>query len=180
MNRTQARRRQRGVALSVVLILLVIMTLLALAGMRGTLLEEKMSGNVLDRELQFQAAEAALRVGEADASTRPLPAAGTGCVKGICSKPDLAVAGDTQRWLAANFWSDTSGTWKEATVNIDNQTTKPRYIVELLDDAVPTWPGCDQEVPVNAACLTPRYRITARSTAPGRSEVILQSNYAAP
>lgn len=180
MNPILAVRRQRGVALSVVLILLVIMTLLALASMRGTLLEEKMSSNVLDRELQFQAAEAALRQGEADASTRPTPAAGTGCLNGICSKPDPAVASDAQRWLAVGFWGDASGKWKQATVNIDNQTTKPRYIVELLDDAVPNWPGCDQEVPISASCLTPRYRITARSTAPGRSEVILQSNYAAP
>jgi type IV pilus assembly protein PilX len=180
MNRIDAYRRQGGVALSVVLILLVVMTLLALASMRGTLLEEKMSSNVLDRELQFQAAEAALREGEAVASTRPMPAAGTGCVDGICSKPDPTVAGDTQRWLAPGFWGDASGKWKEATVNIDGQATKPRFIVELLDDEVPNWPGCDQEIPINPSCLTPRYRVTARSTAPDRAEVILQSNYAAP
>ena len=54
-------KRQRGVALVVVLILLLIVTLLGLASMRGALLEERMSGNLYDRSLSFQAAERALR-----------------------------------------------------------------------------------------------------------------------
>ena len=58
------RRRQSGVALIVVLILLMVMTLLGLASLRGTLMEERMSANLFDRSLAFQAAESALR--EAD------------------------------------------------------------------------------------------------------------------
>src|SRR3546814_12700111 len=68
MNKARLPRsaaQQRGVALVIVLILLLVMTLLGLASMRGTLLEERMSGNLFDRSLAFQAAEAALRPGEA-------------------------------------------------------------------------------------------------------------------
>ena len=54
--------RQRGASLVVVLILLLVMTLLGLAVLRGTLLEERMSANLLDRSQNFQAAEAALTI----------------------------------------------------------------------------------------------------------------------
>ena len=57
--------RQRGASLVVVLILLLVMTLLGLAVLRGTLLEERMSANLLDRSQNFQAAEAALTIIEA-------------------------------------------------------------------------------------------------------------------
>ena len=72
-------RAQRGVALAVVLILLLVMMLLGLASLRGTLMEERMSANQLDRSLSFQAAEAALRKGEevaAGLSASALPGAG--------------------------------------------------------------------------------------------------------
>ncbi|HEY5802340.1 MAG TPA: PilX N-terminal domain-containing pilus assembly protein [Lysobacter sp.] len=59
-----ASRRQRGTVLIVVLILLIVMTLLGLASLRGTLLEERMSAAMFDRSLAFQAAESALRVAE--------------------------------------------------------------------------------------------------------------------
>lgn len=170
--------RQRGVALAVVLILLLVMTLLGLAAMRGTLMEERMSANQYDRSLGFQAAEAALREGEAIAKGKPIPA-GTGCTAGVCSTPQPA---DTPRWLASDAaWTAMS---KEATTfNVGTLTAKPRYIVELMADNVPgascTTSG---DVSQDAACsdVENRYRITARSQAANRAEVILQSNFAAP
>ena len=61
MNRT----RQKGAVLIVSLILLVIMTFIGLAGMEMTGLEEKMAGNMRDRNMAFQAAEASLLEAEA-------------------------------------------------------------------------------------------------------------------
>jgi type IV pilus assembly protein PilX len=58
-------RKQRGVALIVALILLVVATLIGLAASRGTMLQERMSGNTYDRSLAFQRSEAALRAAEA-------------------------------------------------------------------------------------------------------------------
>ncbi len=55
---------ERGSALILSLIFLVIMTLIAVSAMRDTTLQERMAGNLRDRSLAFQAAEASLRDGE--------------------------------------------------------------------------------------------------------------------
>ena len=52
---------QRGASLVVVLILLLVMTLLGLAVLRTTLLDERMSANLRDRSLALQALVASLR-----------------------------------------------------------------------------------------------------------------------
>lgn len=175
---------QRGVALVVVLLLLLVVTLLALASLRNTLLEERMSASVLDRSLAFQAAEAALREGEALAATRPEPAAGSGCSAGLCSEPDPANPADNARWQAAGFWADASGTWREATVEVAGTTAQPRFIVELLDTGLPASGECTTSIDMSpdAACSgsVSRYRITATSGAEGRADVMLQSIYVVP
>ena len=53
--------RQGGAALVVGLILLVVITLVGVAAMQGTSLQEKMAGNLRDSNLSFQASEAVLR-----------------------------------------------------------------------------------------------------------------------
>jgi type IV pilus assembly protein PilX len=57
-------QRQRGVALIISMILLLVLSVIGLAGMEVTGLEEKMAGNMRDRNIAFQAAEATLRDGE--------------------------------------------------------------------------------------------------------------------
>lgn len=176
-----APRRQRGVALAVVLILLLVMTVLVLASIRGTLLKERMSANMLDRSLAFQATEAALREGESLAAKGGTAFPAAGCANGLCAKPAPA---DAPRWLAAGFWADGSGNWRETTVSIGNLTVKPRFIVEPLDDTIPSKGSCTTSVDVSpeAACsgTERRFRITARSQAANRAEVLLQSLYAVP
>jgi len=56
-------RRQRGVALVISLLLFLVVTIVGIAGIRGTILQERMAGGAYDREIGFQAAEAALRIG---------------------------------------------------------------------------------------------------------------------
>ncbi|QSX75156.1 pilus assembly protein [Lysobacter arenosi] len=177
--------RQKGVALFVVLILLVILTLLGLAAMRGTLLEERMSANLLDRGMAFQATEAALREGEEYAESLAVSSfPASGCADGLCSRPDPAVATDNQRWQADGFWDDDSGFWREATVDVGDLTAKPRFIVELLDTTLPASGQCSTSIDVSpdASCSgnERRYRVTAYSHADGRAEVMLQSTYAVP
>lgn len=168
---------QRGVVLAVVLILLVVMSLLAILSLRGTLLQERMAGNMLDRSLAFQAAEAALREGEALARSSGLAVPSSGCVNGVCARP---VAGDPPRWQDESVWASA----REVVVELDGITTRPRYIVELLADDVPPRGMCttSEDVSPDAACTgrERRYRITARSRDAGRAEVILQSHYAVP
>ena len=57
---------QRGVALLIALIFLVILTLLGLTAMQSSVLEEKMAGNLRDRAIAMDAAYAALRDFERD------------------------------------------------------------------------------------------------------------------
>ncbi|MCF6251350.1 MAG: PilX N-terminal domain-containing pilus assembly protein [Methylococcaceae bacterium] len=57
-------KKQAGVVLVVSLIMLLLLTLIGVSGMQSTGLEEKMAGNKRNRNLAFQAAEAALRHAE--------------------------------------------------------------------------------------------------------------------
>lgn len=56
--------KQKGSALIIGLILLLVITILAVSGVRESLLQERMSGNWHDRNMAFQATEGALREGE--------------------------------------------------------------------------------------------------------------------
>lgn len=174
------RSNQRGVALVVVLILLLVMTLLGLASLRGTVMEERMSAGIYDRGLGFQAAEAALREAEALAMTKPaFPA--SGCAAGLCAERAVLTAG------AATRWEDPLTPWRNAATDMDVDSdgdgtfvaNNPQFVIEAMGDA-PNWPGCDREIPINASCMSPRFRITARSNEANRAQVILQSNVSTP
>ena len=56
--------KQKGVALITTLFLLLLMMIIGMAGMRTTTLEEKMSANLRDKTIAFQAAESALKEAE--------------------------------------------------------------------------------------------------------------------
>ncbi len=60
-----SRRHQQGAALVIGLIILVVLTLIGVQAMRTNIVQERMAGNMRERNVAFQAAEAALRVGEA-------------------------------------------------------------------------------------------------------------------
>lgn len=57
-------RRQKGITLIVGLIPLLVMTMLGLTAVQVTTQQERMAGNLRDRNIAFQAAESALREGE--------------------------------------------------------------------------------------------------------------------
>ena len=160
---------QRGAALLTVLLLLLIMTLLGLASLRSGLLEERMTGNLYDRGIGFQTAEAALREAEAAlvALPRPIPA-----FTGVGGLYPLPVADATPRWI------DGATVWRNA-ADLGGASTavRARFIIEEMGPA-PTWIGCDRVVPMDPSCMTGRFRITAVSQAAGRAQVMLQSNYA--
>lgn len=66
--------RQNGAVLIVTLIMLLLMTLLAIGSMRGTVLQERMAGNLRDENLAFQAAEMAQREAEQAAKNKSVTA----------------------------------------------------------------------------------------------------------
>jgi type IV pilus assembly protein PilX len=183
------RKHEAGVTMIVALILLVIMTLIGLAGVRAVALEERMTSNTFDRALGFQGTEAALRAAEtaAQAQADAIPpnkdfnsygvytdadsSCGTSaCVNGLCSQPDKDC---TARWLDSSFtgWQDTSS------LGLTSNATAPQYFVEFLGGDFP----CDIDNPDTGAQDCNRYRITARSRTADtadRSMVILQTIYA--
>ena len=65
--------RQRGSTLIVALVFLLAMTLIGVTAMQGTTQQESMAGNLRQRNLAFQAAEAALRNGESLLTQAVLP-----------------------------------------------------------------------------------------------------------
>lgn len=169
-------RRQRGVSLTIILILLLIMTLLGLASMRAALMQEKMGAGQFDRSLSFQAAEAAMRDAEAILAANPtptFPAAGAACSAGLCPQP---VAGAANRWEASP-----AGAWANATTDVDQDglTVVPQYMIEFMGQtpkSLSTIGLLNDDPPV----MIRVYRITTRSTQANRATVIIQSNFTKP
>lgn len=166
----QAMRRQRGVSLVIVLVLLVAMSLLGIAILRSTAMQERMSANLRDRSLAFQAAEAALRhaqnqlaAGAWDVNT---PTAAN-CVAGVSICPTGTGTGSPNPsivWTAVPAANFTPG-----------QAITPEYWIEYLGQGPGRKGSCDQ-LPPTLDCHSPMYRITARSRAAGRADVVLQAN----
>ncbi len=170
--------RQQGVTLVVALILLLAVTLLGLASMRGTGMQERMSANLYDRAIAFQAAESSLREAE------DLLAAGAvgpfdGTVNGLYGKPDPASENHKNRWDDPDAaWATASAWWEAADADTRAKAAgAPQYIVEHLG-LWPSTPDCDAVTTIAPDCLKPRYRITARSApVAGRPVVLLQTTY---
>ena len=103
--------KQNGVALVVALILLVVATLIGLAASRGTMLQERMSGNTYDRSLAFQRTESALRAAEVaiTANWQIATLNGIDCSPVSAAQCDIVPA-DTFTGTSAN-WIDVPGTY---------------------------------------------------------------------
>jgi len=166
-NYSSGAQRQRGISLVVALILLIATSILAIAVLRSSSLQERMSANLRDRSLAFQAAEAALRYAQDDVLAvgnwhSALPTAAH------CSSLGVCPAGSAPSWKPLP-----SGAYDSARL-----AAAPEYWIEYLGTGPSRKGGCDTVGPVDppADCTSPIYRITARSRATGRAEVVLQSN----
>jgi type IV pilus assembly protein PilX len=122
-------RRQAGASLIVSLMLLVVLTLLGVSGMQSTIMQERMSSNVRDKGLAFQAAESAVRGGEDWVQNQNVNTltAQSGCTGGPCN---LAVLNDYTGIAGQDFsWWQTNG---RVYNDIPNGVvaSAPRFIVE--------------------------------------------------
>ncbi len=73
LEQTPGTHQQEGFVLVVGMIVLLVLTLLGVTAMRGTTLQTAMAGNMQDRAIALQAAEAALRAGENRLDQATLP-----------------------------------------------------------------------------------------------------------
>ncbi|GGY79567.1 pilus assembly PilX family protein [Marinobacter zhanjiangensis] len=127
------RGGQSGSALIVSLIMLLLLSLIGVASMQSTTLQDRMTGNLQDQELAFQAAEAAVR--EAEGFLREDPPASFPNNDGLYR----VGADDRPDWMA-NIEDDGNGTI-EYGADIDRTSSRPVYYIEQIDSIVP--PGTD-------------------------------------
>ena len=161
----QNKQKQQGAALVTGLIFMVVLTLLVVAGMRTTILEEKMAGNARDVDLAFQAAEAALR--EAELSLfYPPPVLGT---------PHLIVDSRTvDFWLATYNWA-TAAPYTGAP--LAGAAAQPSYAIE----ETPQVRESGSSLKAGQFAPSRIYKITARgSGGSANTQVFLQSVYRVP
>jgi len=139
--------KQAGSALIVGLVFLLVITLIAVAGMRNTILQERMSANLYDRSLAFQSAEAALREGLDDAVNRR----GTPPASGFRPR-------DADYWVTHLAGNSPIG--HEAGTDLHGVSQPARYFVEeIRTPACPPEQICDAEL--GASNWRTLYRVTA-------------------
>ena len=135
-------KRQKGIALFVSLIFLLLLTIVGVAGMKSATLQE-MSGNARLKNESFQAAEAGLRQGEgfiAAVSNEGALSACAQCVGAGCQTPDfsnvVAAPGACDVWVAvgggSSFYQIQKLGTSSAAVNVDLGETVTLYRVTAV------------------------------------------------
>jgi len=202
-HRPQARRGQRGIVLVTGMLLLLLITLVVLAASRNGRLQAVMSSNTRDRDLAFQAAEAALVDAEERLAfefhailTESVNSNVENVAVGLLNRSAISGSAKTAiivKASNADYWVSPAGAdgygWFNANGTVDNSKSiatshaiqgvdqQPRFAIEYLGTAAPS-----------VDCTLPqthhRYRITALAvgaSAGSRKQadtrVLLQSEY---
>ncbi len=172
------RKHQTGASLIVSLMLLIVLTLLGLSGMQSTIMQERMSSNVRDKGMAFQAAESAIRGGEdwvknIDVNTLTEPDNGATCTA-PCTIVNLNdyINMTTE---AFDWWKTQGRTFTFGSISSGAPAADPRFIVEYHSRV-------DQGYSLDLTDTTPRphlYRITAMGVGnTTTAEAIIETLYA--
>lgn len=172
----------------VALIFLILLTLLALTATSTSILQEKMTGGMRNRQMSLVGAESVLRGGEASLwklsylGSQPLPPCVDASATVFCAyrpQPSGLLMDEVQRFRSEKEWDPvtplagwfdyghpmTGLTGDAVSAELDAQ---PRFMIEDMGPAVP--PGAGQQLGTRDRELTSLvgrhewYRITARST----------------
>lgn len=168
-------RKQRGAVLIVALVLLLVLTVLGTASLRDTTMEERMAGNFRDYSAALEAAESALRTGEAGVANTTTHSAmafdGTGGTYEVTAS-STSVDPNT----GSNY-----GLSVPASVLTYNSkllvSAVPEYYIEKLPKTVVG----NSDLAIGTQNQPPRvhhYRVTAKGYGVSpNTEVVLQSTY---
>ena len=179
LNATVESRKQRGAALIISLLFLVMLTLLGVGAMTSTTLEEKMAGNARDYGVALQAGEAALRDAWEDLiSGRIVKETGfnAACTDGLCTSPTTT---STPLWLSLN-WSAAGPSLAYGSktaapplpTGVGGVAEQPRYIIEAFKNKKALESASDPQF---------IYRVTVRAVGgTTAASTILQSTYKGP
>ena len=122
LSKTSSRKTQGGAVLAVSLVFLVILTLVGVSAMQNTMLEEKMAGNVKDRNLAFQNAESAIREAEL-------------FIEGVVSLGNFTGSGGLYGLTDAEPDFGATATWNTTGNHVQSSSdfgayTSPRYFIK--------------------------------------------------
>lgn len=160
---------QGGSALIIALVFLLAMTLIGVTAMQGTTQQESMAGNARQRNLAFQASEAALRDGESCLPTL------TSCVLIAPTTPDTDLG---TFWMNYD-WTTQSQLYPVTAggIPLDEVIAQPRFVIEELPP-VSRPPGPGESVRFGALPQDQFFRVTARGLGGTADAVgILQTSY---
>lgn len=170
-------KTQGGVALITGMVILLVLTLLAVASMNMGSLQERMTGNLRESTIALNGAESALVSGESYITGQVQSTATTPEAQGSCAPPcksPLAiwrqdVPEHNVSWIRANGRQSTP---------LSLPVTAPRYVIESLDISAADL-GSSLKTGQGNNTSGPRYfRVTAGS--PGQNQItqsLLQSIY---
>lgn len=172
-------RGQSGAALPVVLLLLLIVTLLGIASMRGAIMQERMASNTAARSMAFQVAEAGLRQAELIVRDGSVTFPSSGCASGRCAM--MAPPADPA-WTADDFWTSGTGFQEGTAVSVGSVSIKPLFVIEDFGETTNAASGSGGGIdmakkPPDAGATQHVYRITSHAATPNGVEVELQSLY---
>ncbi len=174
-------RKQRGWVLVIGLVVLVMLSIIAIALMRTTLLEEKMAGATRDINLSFQAAETALWGAERFIDNQPSESAFKWSDPGLYAKDDSE---------PSNLFSQSNWDLETDAIEYDDATlvrpdgkgvsAEPRYMIKIVGES-----GDEGSLNIGGYGETDLsqksviYRITARGTGGNdNTQTVLRSHYA--
>lgn len=125
--------RERGVTLVMSLIFLLLLTLLGITAMSTSTLQEKMSGNLRDQDVAFQAAESALRGGEDAVNQlwllgKPTPISNPTCPANTNCAWDLGVIDPFNN----TWWSANRIEYGSSSKDLPETSADPGFVIEYL------------------------------------------------
>jgi type IV pilus assembly protein PilX len=175
--------QQRGAALVVSLMLLIVVALVGLAGVRNTIMQQKVASNLYDREQAFQSAEAAMRVATALLPSSP------GSIARNCQAGGVVCQGNpfTDPNLPANVIQTVAAGTSSTTFTAGAvAAAQPQYVIENMGNYVdPQSAGFGDTANSSnygvqgSSSTVIYYRVTARSGDPAqigdRAVVTLQA-----
>jgi len=164
---------QRGSALIISLIFLLLLTIIGVAAMQSATLQERMAGNTRDRNVAFQSAEGAMRGAEDVLGAATLPTFNNSAAG---YRQPLTQAGKGDYWMTTYNWTGAAG----ANAGSQEYTARsyagvaaaPRFVIEQL----PTVAKVGESVKLGQLEEGGFYRVTTRAvgTTP-ETAIILQS-----
>ena len=159
-------QQQSGAVLIISLIMLLLLTLIGASSMQTSSLEEKMAGNLRDRNLAFQAAESALRDAEQDirgigTTPRNPPISGISDFFHDCNMDSLANTYDDglcdRKWSSPSSYSGNTMEWPPFTTTAGTPYLK--LIVDMTTTPSVAYGRFTGSAAITGLSAEPRYLI---------------------